>query len=410
MDPGSPGDGAALAGVRVLDLSRVLAGPWATQMLADFGAEVVKVERPGEGDDTRQWGPPFVGGADGSSRESAYFLCANRGKRSICVDFSTPEGARIVRDLAARADVLVENLKVGALARYGLDYASLSETNPRLVYCSLTGFGQQGPWADRAGYDFLIQGMAGLMSITGEADGRPLKAGVALADVITGLYACNAILAALNSRHRTGRGQQIDLSLLDSMIAALANQAMNFLATGVNPGRLGNAHPSIVPYDVFSTGDRPIIIAVGNDSQFRRLCEVLACPQWAADSRFSSNRQRVANRDELTSMMTAALQAKPSSHWIERLTAVGVPAGPISPMSDVFANPQVKHRGLQLSLPHPTLGAVPGVACPVKFSDTPVTYTRAPPVLGEGTSEILRAELGLTEAQLDDLSTRGIVG
>jgi crotonobetainyl-CoA:carnitine CoA-transferase CaiB-like acyl-CoA transferase len=384
----------ALHGVRVLDLSRVLAGPWATQLLADLGAEVIKVERPGEGDDTRKWGPPFASSEDGSARESAYFLSANRGKHSICVDIAAAEGQRIIRDLAASADVLVENFKVGALARYSLDYASLHALNPRLVYCSLTGFGQDGPYAGRPGYDFLIQGMGGLMSITGEPGGGPMKAGVALVDVITGLYACNAILAALNHRDRTGRGQHIDVALLDSLVAALANQAASFLVTGENPARLGNAHPSIVPYDVFTSADGHIIIAVGNDGQFRRLCELLGSAALAEDARFVSNQQRVRNRIELTQLLNERLQRRTSAQWLEQMAAAGVPAGPINRMNEVFADPQVRHRQLRLDIPHPQLGSVTTVACPIRFGHASHSRPRTA-VAGTGYARSSRAAAGL---------------
>ncbi|WP_029012695.1 CaiB/BaiF CoA transferase family protein [Niveispirillum irakense] len=398
---------AALNGIRVLDLSRILAGPWATQMLGDFGAEIIKIERPGEGDDTRRWGPPFV---DGPDSPSAYFLTANRNKKSVCIDFTTAEGQQLIRDLAAKSDVLVENYKVGGLKKYGLDYDSLKAINPRLIYCSITGFGQDGPYAQRLGYDFLIQGMSGLMSVTGPPDGGPHKAGVALADIITGLYAGNAILAALHHRDQTGEGQQIDVALLDCMVAAMANQSLNRLVSGRDPGRLGNAHPSIVPYDTFPTADGYINLAVGNDRQFERLCVVLDVPDLAGDDRFATNRARVANRVELTARLTACLQLAPTTHWLDRLEAADVPAGPINSLGQTFDDPQVRHRGMALSMPHPVQGTVPGVASPIKFSQSPVVDSTAPPALGEQTAALLGDLLGLCPDALTALREKAIIG
>lgn len=397
---------APLDGIRVLDLSRILAGPWATQMLGDFGAEIIKVERPGEGDDTRRWGPPFVGG-DGPA---AYFLTANRNKRSIAVDFTTPAGQALIRDLAAQSDVLVENYKVGGLAKYGLDYDSLAALNPRLIYCSITGFGQDGPYAQRLGYDFLIQGMAGLMSVTGQPDGGPTKAGVALADIITGLYAGNAILAALHHREKTGQGQRIDIALLDCMLAAMANQALNVLVSGRDPRRLGNGHPSIVPYDTFAVADGHINLAVGNDRQFQRLCAVLGVPGLGDDPRFASNSARVANRVELTRLLTDRLMTQPAAHWLAALEAADVPAGPLNSLSAAFADPQVIHRGMALSMRHPTADTVPGVASPVKFAATPVVDSQAPPDLGADTDAILSRLLGLDGDRIRALREDGVVG
>jgi crotonobetainyl-CoA:carnitine CoA-transferase CaiB-like acyl-CoA transferase len=398
---------AALDGIRVLDLSRILAGPWATQMLGDFGAEIIKVERPGEGDDTRRWGPPFVNGPDSPS---AYFLTANRNKRSIAVDFTTPEGQGIIRDLARSADVVVENYKVGGLAKYGLDYDSLSALNPRLIYCSITGFGQDGPYAQRLGYDFLIQGMSGLMSVTGSPDGGPAKAGVALADIITGLYAGNAILAALHHRDRTGQGQRIDVALLDCMLAAMANQALNVLVSGRDPKRMGNGHPSIVPYDTFAVADGYINLAVGNDRQFQRLCEVLGVAELGTDDRFATNRARVANRVELTALLTARLTTRPASEWLEALEAADVPAGPINSLSAAFADPQVRHRGIALTMDHPNVGTVPGVASPVKFGASPVVDSQAPPDLGADTDRVLSGLLGMEAGRIALLRAAGVVG
>ncbi len=385
---------SALSGLRVLDLSRVLAGPWAGQMLADLGADVVKVERPGAGDDTRAWGPPYLRDADGrDTSEAAYFLSANRNKRSITIDFTQPEGQQQVRDLVQRADVLIENFKVGGLAAYGLDYQSLQALNPRLIYCSVTGFGQHGPYAKRAGYDFMIQAMGGLMSITGKADGEegagPVKVGVALTDILTGLYASNAILAALAERERSGQGQYIDLALLDVQIACLGNQALNYLTTGVPPKRLGNAHPNIVPYQDFPTADGDFILTVGNDGQFRKFCEVAGHPEWATDPRFASNSARVANRAELIPLIRQVTVFRTTAEWIAALEQAGVPCGPINDLDQVFADPQVQARGTRIRMAHPLAGEVDLVANPIRLSRTPVDYRRPPPLLGEHNREVL---------------------
>ncbi len=385
---------SALSGLRVLDLSRVLAGPWAGQMLADLGADVVKVERPGAGDDTRAWGPPYLRDADGrDTSEAAYFLSANRNKRSITIDFTQPEGQQRVRELVQRADVLIENFKVGGLAAYGLDYQSLQALNPRLIYCSVTGFGQQGPYAKRAGYDFMIQAMGGLMSITGKADGEdgagPVKVGVALTDILTGLYASNAILAALAERERSGQGQYIDLALLDVQIACLGNQALNYLTTGVPPRRLGNAHPNIVPYQDFPTADGDFILTVGNDGQFRKFCEVAGHPEWATDPRFASNSARVANRAELIPLIRQVTVFRTTAEWIAALEQAGVPCGPINDLDQVFADPQVQARGTRIRMAHPLAGEVNLVANPIRLSRTPVDYRRPPPLLGEHNREVL---------------------
>jgi crotonobetainyl-CoA:carnitine CoA-transferase CaiB-like acyl-CoA transferase len=391
----------ALHGLKVLDLSRVLAGPWAGQLLGDLGADVVKVERPGTGDDTRSWGPPWVKDADGAdSRQAAYFQCANRNKRSVAIDLATAEGQALVRQLAAQADVVLENFKVGGLTAYGLDYASLQAVNPRLIYCSITGFGQTGPYAPRAGYDFLIQGMGGLMSLTGRSDAEegagPQKVGVALVDIMTGLYATIAVLAGLNHRHRTGEGQHIDLALLDVQVATLANQAANFLTSGVAPRRMGNAHPNIVPYQDFPTADGDMILAVGNDGQFAKLCVALGHAEWAHDERFATNPARVAHRAVLIPWLRQATVMKTTAEWIAVLEAVGVPCGPINRLDQVFADPQVMARGLKLELAHPALGQVPLVANPIRLSATPVQYLQAPPLLGEHTAEVIRDWLGAT--------------
>jgi crotonobetainyl-CoA:carnitine CoA-transferase CaiB-like acyl-CoA transferase len=392
----------ALSHVRVLDLSRVLAGPWASQVLADLGAEVIKVERPGTGDDTRGWGPPWVREDAG---ESAYFASTNRGKKSITVDLSRPAGQDVVRRLSARADVLLENYKVGALDRYGLGYERLSAENPRLVYCSITGFGQTGPYRDRAGYDFLIQGMGGLMSITGEPDGEPMKVGVAITDILTGMYAATAVLAALEQRGRTGRGQRVDLALLDVQVAMLANQAQSYLVTRQVPPRLGNAHPSIVPYQAFPTRDGHIVIAVGNDGQFRRLCAVAGQQALADDPRFSTNPARVENRAELVAILSRLIAARDSRDWIESLEAATVPCGPINDLSQVFGDPQVRDRGLEVK----TQSGLPLVRSPIRLSETPVRADIPPPALGEHTAEVLTQVLGMSEAEVEALRSQGIV-
>jgi len=404
----------ALSHLRVLDLSRVLAGPWAGQILADLGAEVIKVERPGNGDDTRAWGPPFLKDAYGESTgEAAYYLSANRNKQSVTIDFTKPEGQRLVRELAAKSDILIENFKVGGLEAYGLDYASLKEVNPQLIYCSITGFGQTGPYAKRAGYDFMIQGLGGLMSLTGRPEGEegagPVKVGVALTDILTGLYATVAILAALAHRQHDGGGQHIDMALLDVQVACLANQAMNYLTTGVSPKRLGNAHPNIVPYQDFPTADGDFILTVGNDSQFRKFAEVAGQPGWADDPRFASNKQRVANRAVLVPLIRQATVFKTTAQWVEQLEAVGVPCGPINELAQVFADPQVRARGLAFELPHALAGLVPQVGSPIRLSETPVEYRRAPPLLGEHTQEVLARVLGVTTVDLELLRQSGVL-
>ncbi|MBN0987607.1 CaiB/BaiF CoA transferase family protein [Amphritea pacifica] len=398
----------ALSHIKVLDLSRILAGPWAGQMLADFGAEVIKVERPGCGDDTRGWGPPFVKDPDGNPTDAAYFHAANRGKHSIAIDMTTPEGQALIKRLAAEVDVVIENYKVGGLKKYGLDYDSLKTVNPGLIYCSVTGFGQDGPYAQRAGYDFMIQAMGGLMSVTGDADGQPMKVGVALADVMTGLYACNGIQAALLHRNETGVGQHIDMALLDVQVATLANQAMNYLVGGKPPVRLGNAHPNIVPYEAFPTADGHIILAVGNDAQFARFCALAGAPELADNPAFVTNSLRVENRAQLTPLVAGLMRSHSSDWWLENLELQGVPCGPINTLDKVFADPQVKHRRMQVDLPHPACGSVPGVASPVKFSHTPIEYNAAPPILGQHTDEVL-ASLGLSEAEITQLKALNVV-
>ena len=404
----------ALSHLRVLDLSRVLAGPWAGQIFADLGAEVIKVERPGAGDDTRGWGPPFVKDVEGRDTDiAAYFLCANRNKQSVTIDITQPQGQALVRALAAQSDLVLENFKVGGLAQYGLDEASLRAVNPRLVYCSITGFGQTGPYAPRAGYDFLIQGLGGLMSLTGlpegEPGGGPMKVGVALTDILTGLYATVASLAALAHRDRTGEGQHVDLALLDVQIACLANQAMNYLVSGQAPKRLGNAHPSIVPYQDFPTADGYMILAVGNDGQFARLCEVAGCAELAADERFATNAARVRHRDVLIPLLKRATVLRTTAAWIDALESAAVPCGPINSLADVFADPHVLARGIRVDVSHPRVGAVPQVASPIRLSATPVEYRSAPPELGANTREVLQRVVGLDAAQIDQLEQAGVI-
>jgi crotonobetainyl-CoA:carnitine CoA-transferase CaiB-like acyl-CoA transferase len=404
----------ALSHIRVLDLSRVLAGPWCGQNLADLGAEVIKVERPGAGDDTRTWGPPWMKDESGAdTREAAYFMAANRGKKSITVDLSRPEGQDLVRELACRSDILLENYKLGGLAQYGLDYATLSELNPRLIYCSITGFGQTGPYSPRAGYDFILQGMGGLMSVTGERDDRPgggpQKVGVAVADLFTGMYATVAVLGALAWRERSGRGQYIDMALLDTQVAMMANMGMNYLATGKPPGRSGNAHPNIVPYQVFAASDGEIILATGNDGQFARFCEVAGHPELARDERFARNPDRVRHREVLVPILADIIARHPKQWWSDALEEVGVPCGAINDLAQVFADPQVRHRGMKVELPHPTAGTVPLSGSPMRLSETPVQYRSAPPTLGQHTDEVLREVLGMNTAAVQTLRDQGVL-
>ncbi|WP_323017199.1 CaiB/BaiF CoA-transferase family protein [Castellaniella sp.] len=398
----------ALSHIRVLDLSRVLAGPWATQILGDLGADVIKIERPEAGDDTRGWGPPWMPDEQGrESRIAAYYLCANRNKRSVTVDMAKPDGQDLIRQLVRRSDVLVENFKAGGLARYGLDYDSLKAINPRLVYCSITGFGQTGPYAARAGYDFLVQGLGGLMSVTGRPDnepgGGPMKVGVALTDILTGLYAANAIQAALAAREHTGLGQHVDMALLDVQVACLANQAMNYLATGSSPDRLGNAHPSIVPYQDFPTADGYMILAIGNDGQFARFCDEAGRPDLAADARFATNRARVEHRGALIPILRHLTTARTTAQWIAALEFRAVPCGPINAIQQVFQDPQVVARGLRIEMPHPEAGVVPLVASPIRLSQTPVDYRLPPPALGEHTAQVLAEVLGLDAQAIEAL-------
>ena len=404
----------ALSHLRVLDLTRVLAGPWCTQTLADLGAEVIKIERPGSGDDTRQWGPPYAKDAEGNSTtEAAYYLAVNRNKKSVTLDIATPQGQALVRKLVAKADVLVENYKVGQLARYGLDYDSLRTIKPALVYCSITGFGQTGPYAPRPGYDFIVQGMGGFMSVTGERDdlpgGGPQKAGVAIADLFTGAHATIGILAALAHRARTGEGQHLDICLLDVQVAMMANMATNYLSTGEPPRRWGNAHPNIVPYQVFKVADGWVIVACGNDGQFRKLVEVAGEPSLAVDERFATNPQRVRHRDTLVPLLEPLLLRKSRAQWIAELEVGGVPCGPINDLADVFLDPQVIARNMKLDLPHPTAGQVSVPASALKLNGTPVEYRMPPPLLGEHTESVLRQLAGLSSADLEDLRKGKIV-
>lgn len=405
---------APLSHIRVLDLSRVLAGPWAAQHLADMGAEVIKVERPVHGDDTRGWGPPFA--MDATPEEpaiSAYFTCTNRGKKSVAVDMALPEGQKILQDLAAKSDVVIENFKVGGLKRYGLDYETLSAINPRLVYCSITGFGQTGPYASRAGYDFLLQGMGGLMSITGERDdvpgGGPVKVGVAISDEITGLNALAGILASLIKRDKTGRGEHLDIALLDCTVAALANQAATYHVDGTVPGRMGNAHPTVVPYQVFATSDGHIILAVGNDGQFERLCKAAGLADLATDDRYRTNPQRIKNRTTLIPILEETFMARPSSVWMETLEAAQVPCGPINTIDQVFADPHIQHRQMRRVLDHAHAGEIGVTANPIRMRDHDTTASKAPPRLGEDTDAILRDVLGLDAHQLQDLRQTGVI-
>jgi len=398
-----------LSGIRVLDLSRILAGPWCSQHLADLGAEVIKVEHPERGDDTRGWGPPFLG----ETREAAYYLSANRGKQSVAIDIATPDGQALIHDLVRHCDVVLENFKVGGLKRYNLDYDSLKAIKPDLIYCSITGFGQDGPYANRAGYDLLLQGMGGLMGITGKPDaepgGGPVKVGVAVVDLFTGMYAATSILSALIGRGRTGQGTYIDVSLLDVQVGVLANQALNYLTSGNSPGRLGNSHPNIVPYQAFASADGHIILAVGNDSQFQRFCTVADAAELAQDERFAGNPGRVEHRAELVPRIAELIGSKPSEFWLGELEREGVPCGPINDMAQVFADPQVQHRGMKITLPHAEAGEVSLVSNPVRFDNRHLNAEQAPPRLGEHTHEVLERLLPERKEQLDALKAKGVI-
>lgn len=403
-----------LAGLRVLDLSRILAGPWLSQLLSDLGAEVWKIERPATGDDTRQWGPPYLKFDDETNTsESAYFLSTNRGKRSICVDISSQSGGEIVRSLAAQADVFIENYKVGDMKRYGLDYAALRELNNGLIYCSITGYGQTGPMKDVPGYDMAIQAIGGLMSLTGESDdkpgGGPQKVGVPIVDIFTGMYSATAILSALHHRSSTGDGQYIDMALLDVLVSVLANQNLNYLTTGVPPKRYGNAHPNIVPYQTFTTSDGSMVLAVGNDQQFRKFCSVAELPDLPTDPRFKTNTDRLHNRAALIPLLEVCMAAKTTEEWIAALEQAGIPCAPINGLDKVFANPQVIHRNLKIDMAHASGATAQLVGNPIKFSLTKIDYTKAPPLRGEGTKEILSAVLGLSDRQIDDLAQSGVI-
>ena len=410
----SPNSSTALGHIRVLDLTRVLAGPWCTQNLADLGADVIKIERPGVGDDTRSWGPPYLRDAEGhDTSEAAYYLAANRGKRSMTLDIATPEGQDIVRRLAAQSDVVMENYKVGQLRKYGLDYESLKAVKPDIVYCSVTGFGQGGPYAHRAGYDFIVQGMGGFMSITGERDdlpgGGPQKGGVAISDLMTGMYATIAVMAALTHRDRTGAGQYIDMALLDVQVAMLANMGSNYLASGKPPVRWGNAHPNIVPYQTFATSDGHIIVAVGNDGQYVKFVEAGGRPELARDERFATNPMRVRHRDILVPLLADMVKQKTRDQWINLLETAGVPCGPINKLDDVFANPQVQARGMQVDLPHPSGAQVKLVRNPMNLSATPTRCDMPPPTLGQHTDEVLGELLGQDADGISRLREKGIV-
>ncbi|MEW6983812.1 CaiB/BaiF CoA transferase family protein [Colwelliaceae bacterium 6471] len=401
----------ALEGIKVLDLSRILAGPWASQMLADLGAQVIKIERPKKGDDTRFWGPPFIKEAtENQPPQAAYFHCTNRNKQSIAVDITTAAGQQILKDLVKQCDVLIENYKVGSLAKYGLDYASVKAINPRLVYCSITGFGQSGPSAHKAGYDAMIQGEGGLMSVTGEPDGAPMKVGVALVDVMTGLYSCNAILAALMARHHTQQGQHIDIALLDVQLATLANQGMNYLATNKNPQRLGNGHPNIVPYQTFATQDGSLILAIGNDNQFTKFCQLAHCEELARDRRFITNEQRVIHRAELIPKLANILATQTTQQWVEQLEQASVPCGPVNTIEQVVNHPQIKHRQMIRQIPDVNGALVNTVASPMNFSETPIQYTHASPELGQHTKAVLANDLAYSEEKITELFTQGVVG
>ena len=400
----------AIENIKVVDLSRILAGPWASQMLADMGAEVIKVERPKKGDDTRFWGPPFIKKAsDEQPPQAAYFHCVNRNKQSIAIDITQEQGQQVIKDLIAQADVLIENYKVGGLASYGLDYQSAKKINPRLVYCSITGFGQSGPSAHKAGYDGMIQGEGGLMSLTGEPEGTPMKVGVALVDVMTGLYSCNAVLAALMARHSTNEGQHIDIALLDVQVATLANQGMNYLATGTNPQRLGNGHPNIVPYQTFATQDGSIILAVGNDSQFVKFCQVAQCANIAEDSRFATNEQRVNNREQLIPILASKLASHTSQWWIEQLESVSVPCGPVNTLEQVFNHPQIKYREMVKQVVNKHGEQIDTVASPINLSATPLQYNSASPDLGQHSHQILTKWLNYDKDNISKLFSDAIV-
>jgi crotonobetainyl-CoA:carnitine CoA-transferase CaiB-like acyl-CoA transferase len=400
----------ALSGIRVLDLTRILAGPSCTQILGDRGADVIKIERPGSGDDTRRWGPPFAKTPDGEdTQESAYYLCANRNKRSVTVDMSKPEGVAILKRLLKDCQILTENFKTGGLKKYGLDYESLKDEFPDLIYCSITGFGQTGPYSARPGYDYLAQGMGGFMSITGEPDGQPMKAGISIADIMTGMYATVSVLAALNHRNVTGEGQHLDLCLLDSMIATMTFEASNYLSSGKLPTRLGNAHPNVVPYQVVPTKDGHVIIASGNEDQFKRFCEFSGSEEWMTDPRFETNSLRIQNRTEFVPLLYGVMAQKTSQEWLEGLEGVGVPCGPVNTLEQVFNDPQVLSRDMKVEIPHPTAGSVTVPGSPINMSKTPVQYRRAPPLVGQHTDEVLGELLDMSTEERDALREKGLI-
>ena len=401
-----------LQGLRILDLSRILAGPTCTQMLGDLGADVIKVERPGEGDDTRKWGPPYLKDLNGiDTTESAYYLSANRSKRSLTVDISFPEGQKLIRKLAGKSDVLIENYKVGGLKKYGLDFSSLNKELPNLIYCSISGFGQTGPKSHRPGYDFMIQAMGGIMSVTGEPDGSPMKVGVGIADVMCGMYAAVGILAAIRHREQGGKGQHIDLALLDSQAAWLINSGLNYLTSRQDQHRLGNAHPNVVPYQVFQTSDSFFVLAVGNNTQFKKFCEFADSPELADDIRFRTNKDRVHNRDVLAELINDLTKKFSTSYWLEELEKLQVPCGPVNTIREVFEDPQIQHRGMEISMPHHLSGngKVSLIGSPLKMSETPVSYSNAPPTLGQHTDEILEELLGISEKERAVLAEKGVI-
>lgn len=400
----------ALKGIKVVDLSRILAGPWASQMLADMGAEVIKVERPKKGDDTRHWGPPFIKPAENEQpAQAAYFHSANRNKQSIAIDITKPDGQQVIKDMIANADVLLENYKVGGLEKYGLSYQQVKAINPRLVYCSITGFGQNGPFAHKAGYDAMIQGEGGLMSLTGQTDGEPMKVGVAVVDVMTGLYSANAILAALMARTHTEQGQHIDIALLDVQVATLANQAMNYLATDENPTRLGNGHPNIVPYQTFATNDGSLILAIGNDQQFNKFCQAANCPELASNILFQTNQARVENRTQLIPILASIIANNNTHYWVNTLEAIAVPCGPVNTLEQVFHHPQIQHRKMVKQVPDKNGKLIKTVASPINFSDTPLQYKHAAPNIGEHSYRVLSEFLKYDSEKISDLTREGIV-
>lgn len=400
----------ALKGIKVVDLSRILAGPWASQMLADMGAEVFKVERPRKGDDTRHWGPPFIKPAKNKEpAQTAYYHSANRNKQSIAIDITHPQGQQVIKDMIAKADVLIENYKVGGLEKYGLSYQQVKNINPKLIYCSITGFGQNGPYAHKAGYDAMIQGEGGLMSLTGEPSGDPMKVGVAVVDVMTGLYSANAILASLFSRDRTGKGQHVDIALLDVQVATLANQGMNYLATGENPQRLGNGHPNIVPYQTFATNDGSLILAIGNDQQFNKFCQAANCAELASNDLYQTNQQRVKNRALLIPILAKVITLQSTDYWVDRLEKISVPCGPVNTLEQVFSHPQIQHRNMIKQVPDKDGNLITTVASPINLSDTPLQYKHAAPNIGEHSKKILLQFLQYDDVKVNRLVQNSIV-